>query len=80
MLSLMEKDVLENWVQSYKDSYISDYNSLLEKQIQENYNEILSILYHGIYFKRKILHNFPNLCDYLPNILILFLLPIFSLI
>ena len=60
MLSLMEKDVLENWVQSYKDSYISDYNSLLEKQIQENYNEILSILYHGIYFKRKNFTQFPQ--------------------
>ena len=60
LLSLMEKDALENWEQSYKNSYISDYYSLLEKQTQENYNEILSILYHGIYFKRKNFTQFPQ--------------------
>ena len=60
MLSLMEKDDLENWEQKYKDSYVSDYYSLLEKQIQENYNEILSILYHGIYLPRKTFTQFPQ--------------------
>ena len=60
MLSLMEKDVLENWEQNYKNSYVTDYYSLLEKQIQENYNEILSILYHGIYLQRKNFMQFPQ--------------------
>ena len=60
MLSLMEKDVLDNWEQSYKNSYVMDYYSLLEKQIQENYNEILSILYHGIFLKRKTFTQFPQ--------------------
>ena len=60
MLSLIEKDVLENWEQKYKNSYIADYYSLLEKQIQENYNEILSILYHGIYLPRKRFTRFPQ--------------------
>ena len=60
MLSLMEKDVLENWEPTYKESYTADYFSLLEKQIQEGYNEILSILYHGIYLPRKKFTQFPQ--------------------
>ena len=49
LLSLMEKDVLEKWEESYRESYVTDYYALLEKQIQDNYNELLSIIYHGIY-------------------------------
>ena len=60
LLSLMEKDVLEKWEESYKDSYVTDYYALLEKQIQDNYNEILSILYHGIYLPRKTFTQFPQ--------------------
>ena len=60
LLSLMEKDALENWEETYKNSYVTDYYSLIEKQIQENYNEILSILYHGIYLPRKTFTQFPQ--------------------
>ena len=60
LLTLMEKDELDNWEQSYKNSYISDYYSSLEKQIQENYNEVLSILYHGILLPRKTFIQFPQ--------------------
>ena len=60
LLSLMEKDVLEKWEECYKDSYVTDYYALLEKQIQDNYNEILSILYHGIYLPKKTFTQFPQ--------------------
>ena len=59
LLTLMEKDELDNWEQSYKNSYVNDYFTSLEQQIQENYNEVLSILYHGILLPRKSL--FPML-------------------
>ena len=60
LLTLMEKDELENWEQNYKNSYVYDYYSTLEKQIQENYNEVLSILYHGILLPRKTFIKFPQ--------------------
>ena len=60
LLTLMEKDELDNWEQNYKNSYINDYYSTLEKQIQENYNEVLSILYHGILLPRKTFIQFPQ--------------------
>jgi len=60
LLTLMEKDELENWEQSYKNSYIADYYSSLEEQVQENYNEVLSILYHGILVPRKNFIQFPQ--------------------
>ena len=60
LLTLMEKDELENWEQNYKNSYINDYYTTLEKQIQENYNEVLSILYHGIVLPRKTFIKFPQ--------------------
>ena len=59
LLTLMEKDELENWEQNYKFSYIGDNFSSLEKQIQANYNEVLSILYHGIVLPRKTFMQFP---------------------
>ena len=60
LLTLMEKDELDNWEQNYKNSYVNDYYSTLEKQIQENYNEVLSILYHGILLPRKTFIQFPQ--------------------
>jgi hypothetical protein len=60
LLTLMEKDELENWEQSYKNSYMVDYYSSLEEQVQENYNEVLSILYHGILVPRKNFIQFPQ--------------------
>ena len=60
LLTLMEKDELENWEQNYKFSYIGDNYVSLEKQIQENYNEVLSILYHGIVVPRKTFIQFPQ--------------------
>ena len=60
LLTLMEKDELDNWEQTYKNSYINDYFSALERQIQENYNEVLSILYHGILLPRRTFIKFPQ--------------------
>ena len=60
LLTLMEKDELDNWEQSYKNSYVNDYFTSLEQQIQENYNEVLSILYHGILLPRKTFIKFPQ--------------------
>ena len=60
LLSLMEKDVLEKWEESYRESYVTDYYALLEKQIQDNYNELLSIIYHGIYLPKKTFTQFPQ--------------------
>ena len=59
LLTLMEKDEMENWEQTYTNSYVIDYFSSLEKQMQENYNEVLSILYHGILLPRKTFIQFP---------------------
>ena len=56
----MEKDVLEKWEESYRESYVTDYYALLEKQIQDNYNELLSIIYHGIYLPKKTFTQFPQ--------------------
>ena len=57
----MEKDELENWENNYKFSYIGDNNyTSLEKQIQENYNEVLSILYHGLLLPIKTFIKFPQ--------------------
>ena len=60
LLSLMEKDELDNWETTYKYSYVNDYYTSLEKQIQESYNEVLSILYHGILMPRKTFIQFPQ--------------------
>ena len=50
---------MENWEETYTKSYVLDYFSLLERQMQENYNEVLSILYHGILLPRKTFIQFP---------------------
>ena len=87
LLTLMEKDELDNWEQSYKNSYVNDYFTSLEQQIQENYNllllnnkfkKIIMKFYPyyimEYYFQEKHLLNSPSHLHFLPSISTQFLL------